>query len=87
LGVEGSDGDLGTAEKEGFALLYLGRFGDLRRLGRGREHEDEKVAYYSRAAFGPASVAPSIDTPLRAPLTHNATAIFPQRPLSALSVC
>ena len=31
LGVKGSGGDLGTAKKEGFALLYLDRFDDLRR--------------------------------------------------------
>jgi len=72
LGVKGSGGDLGTAKKEGFALLYLDRFDDLRRLYRGRNHEDEMVAYYSQAAFGAASVAPSIDTPLHAllPFAH-----------------
>ena len=72
LGVKGSGGDLGTAKKEGFALLYLDRFDDLRRIYRGREHEDEMVAYYPQAAFGAASVAPSIDTPLHAllPFAH-----------------
>lgn len=72
LGVKGSGGDLGTAKKEGFALLYLDRFDDLRRIYRGRDHEDEMVAYYSQAAFGTASVAPSIDTPLHAllPFAH-----------------
>ena len=72
LGVKGSGGDLGTAKKEGFALLYLDRFDDLRRLYRGRDHEDEMLAYYPQAAFGPASVAPSIDTPLHAllPFAH-----------------
>src|SRR5271166_1385802 len=57
LGVKGSGGDLGTAKKEGFALLYLDRFGDLRRLYRGRDHEDEMVRYYPLAAFGPGSVS------------------------------
>ena len=72
LGVKGSGGDLGTAKKEGFALIYLDRFDDLRRLYRGRDHEDEMVAYYTQAAFGAASVAPSIDTPLHAllPFAH-----------------
>jgi rhamnose utilization protein RhaD (predicted bifunctional aldolase and dehydrogenase)/NAD(P)-dependent dehydrogenase (short-subunit alcohol dehydrogenase family) len=72
LGVKGSGGDLGTAKKEGFALLYLDRFDDLRRLYRGRDHEDEMVAYYPQAAFGQASVAASIDTPLHAllPFAH-----------------
>ena len=72
LGVKGSGGDLGTAAKEGFALLYLNRFDDLQNLYRGREHEDEMVAYYPQAAFGSISVAPSIDTPLHAllPFAH-----------------
>ena len=72
LGVKGSGGDLGTATKEGFALLYLDRFDDLQRVYRGRQHEDEMVAYYPQAAFGQASVAPSIDTPLHAllPFAH-----------------
>ena len=72
LGVKGSGGDLGTAKREGFALLYLDRFDDLRRLYRGREHEDEMVGYYTLAAFGSSQVAPSIDTPLHAllPFEH-----------------
>ncbi|MFZ0962772.1 MAG: bifunctional rhamnulose-1-phosphate aldolase/short-chain dehydrogenase [Terriglobia bacterium] len=72
LGVKGSGGDLGTAKKDGFALLYIDRFDDLRRLYRGRDHEDEMVAYYPQAAFGSSSVAPSIDTPLHAllPFAH-----------------
>jgi rhamnose utilization protein RhaD (predicted bifunctional aldolase and dehydrogenase)/NAD(P)-dependent dehydrogenase (short-subunit alcohol dehydrogenase family) len=72
LGVKGSGGDLGTAGKQGFALLHLDRFDDLRALYRGRDHEDEMVAYYGLAAFGAGQVAPSIDTPLHAllPFEH-----------------
>jgi len=72
LGVKGSGGDLGTVGREGFALLYLDRFDDLRSLYRGRDHEDEMVTYYPLAAFGPSQVAPSIDTPLHAllPFEH-----------------
>jgi rhamnose utilization protein RhaD (predicted bifunctional aldolase and dehydrogenase)/NAD(P)-dependent dehydrogenase (short-subunit alcohol dehydrogenase family) len=72
LGVKGSGGDLGTAGKSGFALLYLDRFDDLRRIYRGRDYEDEMVAYYTLATFGPSGVAPSIDTPLHAllPFEH-----------------
>ena len=72
LGVKGSGGDLGTAKNKGFALIYLDRFDDLRRLYKGRDHEDEMVAYYTQAAFGAATVAPSIDTPLHAllPFAH-----------------
>jgi rhamnose utilization protein RhaD (predicted bifunctional aldolase and dehydrogenase)/NAD(P)-dependent dehydrogenase (short-subunit alcohol dehydrogenase family) len=72
LGVKGSGGDLGTATKSGFALLYLDRFDDLRRIYRGRDHEDEMVAYYALATLGAGSVAPSIDTPLHAllPFEH-----------------
>ena len=72
LGVKGSGGDLRTAKNEGFALLYLDRFDDLRRLYKGRDHEDEMVAYYAQAALGAVSVAPSIDTPLHAllPFAH-----------------
>ncbi len=72
LGVKGSGGDLGTAGKQGFALLRLDRFDDLRALYRGRDHEDEMVGYYPLAAFGLGQVAPSIDTPLHAllPFEH-----------------
>jgi rhamnose utilization protein RhaD (predicted bifunctional aldolase and dehydrogenase)/NAD(P)-dependent dehydrogenase (short-subunit alcohol dehydrogenase family) len=72
LGVKGSGGDLGTAKNKGFALIYLDRFDDLRRLYKGRDHEDEMVAYYTQASFGAATVAPSIDTPLHAllPFAH-----------------
>ena len=72
LGVKGSGGDLGTAGKPGFALLYLDRFDDLRRLYGGLDHEDEMVAYYALATLGAGSVAPSIDTPLHAllPFDH-----------------
>ena len=71
LAVKGSGGDLGSMGREGFALLHLDRFEQLRALYRGREHEDEMLAYYPLAAFGESRVAPSIDTPLHALLPFN----------------
>lgn len=72
LGVKGSGGDLGSMGREGFSLLYLDRFEQLRARYRGREYEDEMVGYYPLAAFGESRVAPSIDTPLHAllPFKH-----------------
>lgn len=71
LAVKGSGGDLGSMGREGFALLYLDRFEQLCALYRGREYEDEMVAYYPLAAFGESRMAPSIDTPLHALLPFN----------------
>ena len=72
LAVKGSGGDLGSMGKEGFAVLSLDRCDDLQRIYRGRDFEDEMVAYYPLAAFGRSPVAPSIDTPLHAllPFEH-----------------
>ncbi len=72
LAVKGSGGDLGSIGKDGFAVLYHDRFDDLQRIYRGRDFEDEMVAYYPLAAFGQSPVAPSIDTPLHAllPFAH-----------------
>ncbi|MBZ5516970.1 MAG: bifunctional rhamnulose-1-phosphate aldolase/short-chain dehydrogenase [Acidobacteriia bacterium] len=66
LAVKGSGGDLGSTGKRGFALLYLDKLEALQKVYRGRDHEDEMVNYYPRAAFGESRVAPSIDTPLHA---------------------
>src|SRR3981189_2348319 len=41
LAVKGSGGDLGSITEAGFALLYLERLEQLKRLYRGEEHEDE----------------------------------------------
>jgi rhamnose utilization protein RhaD (predicted bifunctional aldolase and dehydrogenase)/NAD(P)-dependent dehydrogenase (short-subunit alcohol dehydrogenase family) len=72
LAVKGSGGDLGSIGRDGFALLDLDRFEQLRGLYRGREYEDEMVPYYPLASFGRSPVAPSIDTPLHAllPFAH-----------------
>ncbi len=72
LAVKGSGGDLGSIQDSGFALLYLDRLEELKRLYRGEEHEDAMVGFYPLSAFGENRVAASIDTPLHAflPFPH-----------------
>src|SRR5436305_5353698 len=72
LAVKGSGGDLGSITESGFALLYLDRLEQLKKLYRGEKHEDEMVGYYPLSAFGQNRVAASIDTPLHAflPFSH-----------------
>jgi len=72
LAVKGSGGDLGSIKESGFALLYLDRIEDLKRIYRGEAHEDEMVGYYPLSAFGENRVAASIDTGLHAflPFDH-----------------
>jgi rhamnose utilization protein RhaD (predicted bifunctional aldolase and dehydrogenase) len=72
LAVKGSGGDLGSIKTSGFALLYLERIEQLKRIYRGEEHEDEMVRFYPLSAFGENRVAASIDTPLHAflPFPH-----------------
>jgi rhamnose utilization protein RhaD (predicted bifunctional aldolase and dehydrogenase)/NAD(P)-dependent dehydrogenase (short-subunit alcohol dehydrogenase family) len=72
LAVKGSGGDLGSITESGFALLYLDRLEQIKKLYRGEEHEDEMVRYYPLSAFGENRVAASIDTPLHAflPFAH-----------------
>jgi rhamnose utilization protein RhaD (predicted bifunctional aldolase and dehydrogenase)/NAD(P)-dependent dehydrogenase (short-subunit alcohol dehydrogenase family) len=72
LAVKGSGGDLGSITESGFALLYLDRLEQLKKLYRGEQHEDEMVRYYPLSAFGENRVAASIDTPLHAflPFLH-----------------
>ena len=72
LAVKGSGGDLGSITESGFALLYLDRLEQLKKLYRGEQFEDEMVRYYPLSAFGENRVAASIDTPLHAflPFPH-----------------
>jgi len=72
LAVKGSGGDLGSIKESGFALLYLDRLEELKRIYKGEAHEDEMVGYYPLSAFGENRVAASIDTPLHAflPFDH-----------------
>jgi rhamnose utilization protein RhaD (predicted bifunctional aldolase and dehydrogenase)/NAD(P)-dependent dehydrogenase (short-subunit alcohol dehydrogenase family) len=72
LAVKGSGGDIGSITESGFALLYLDRLENLKKLYRGEKHEDEMVRYYPLAAFGENRVAASIDTSLHAflPFLH-----------------
>jgi rhamnose utilization protein RhaD (predicted bifunctional aldolase and dehydrogenase)/NAD(P)-dependent dehydrogenase (short-subunit alcohol dehydrogenase family) len=72
LAVKGSGGDIGSIAESGFALLYMDRLEQLKKLYRGEKYEDEMVRYYPLAAFGENRVAASIDTPLHAflPFLH-----------------
>src|SRR5437764_15324675 len=72
LAVKGSGGDIGSINESGFALLYLDRLEELKKLYRGEKYEDEMVGYYPLSAFGQNRVAASIDTPLHAflPFSH-----------------
>src|SRR6266536_4749119 len=46
LAVKGSGGDIGSIGESGFALLYLDRLEELKKIYQGEAHEDEMVAYY-----------------------------------------
>src|SRR5437868_9516891 len=72
LAVKGSGGDIGSITESGFALLYMDRLEQLKKLYRGEKFEDEMVRYYPLSAFGENRVAASIDTPLHAflPFPH-----------------
>lgn len=70
LWVKGSGSDLGAIGPDQFTGL---RLEDLQALGeRGHVSDEELVAYYEQAAFGPRRPRASIDTPLHSflPATH-----------------
>ena len=71
LAVKGSGGDIGSIKESGFALLYMDRLNQLKKMYRGEEFEDEMVRYYPLSAFGENRVAASIDTPLHAFLPYD----------------
>jgi len=71
LAVKGSGGDIGSIKESGFALLYMDRLNQLKKMYRGEEFEDEMVGYYPLSAFGENRVAASIDTPLHAFLPYD----------------
>jgi rhamnose utilization protein RhaD (predicted bifunctional aldolase and dehydrogenase)/NAD(P)-dependent dehydrogenase (short-subunit alcohol dehydrogenase family) len=72
LAVKGSGGDIGSITESGFAILYLDRLEQLKKLYRGEKYEDEMVRYYPLSTFGENRVAASIDTALHAflPFDH-----------------
>ena len=72
LAVKGSGGDIGSITESGFAILYLDRLEQLKKIYRGEKYEDEMVRYYPLSAFGENRVAASIDTALHAflPFDH-----------------
>ena len=63
LWVKGSGGDLGSMKLDGFSTLYMDKLRALKALYRGREHEDEMVAYLPHCTFNLNTRAASIDTP------------------------
>src|SRR6184192_4467092 len=72
MAVKGSGGDIGSIKETGFALLYMDRLNQLKKIYRGEAFEDEMVSFYPLSAFGQNKVATSIDTPLHAflPFPH-----------------
>ncbi len=65
LWVKGSGGDLRSANRDGFASLYLDKVLALEDKARKDGlHEDDVVPLYSHCVFGLNPVACSIDTPL-----------------------
>src|SRR5437773_8414241 len=45
LAVKGSGGDIGSITESGFAILYLDRLEQLKKIYRGEKYEDEMVSY------------------------------------------
>ena len=70
LWVKGSGGDLGSMKLDGFSTLYMDKLRALKALYRGREHEDEMVAYLLHCTFNLNTRAASIDTPLHSSLPY-----------------
>jgi len=70
LWVKGSGGDLGSMKLDGFSTLYMDKLRALNGLYRGREHEDEMVAYLPHCTFNLNTRAASIDTPLHSSLPY-----------------
>ena len=69
---QGSGGDIGSIQRNGFATLYLDKVQGLTGRYRGVAAEDEMVGMYPLCSFGSNTVAASIDTPLHAflPFEH-----------------
>jgi rhamnulose-1-phosphate aldolase/alcohol dehydrogenase len=70
LWVKGSGGDVGSMKLDGFSTLYMDKLRALKALYRGREHEDEMVAYLPHCTFNLNTRAASIDTPLHSSLPY-----------------
>ncbi|MBI3142431.1 MAG: bifunctional rhamnulose-1-phosphate aldolase/short-chain dehydrogenase [Bacteroidetes bacterium] len=62
--IKGSGGDLGTLTRSGIAGLYCNRLQGLKRMYKGKQHEDDMVGLLSHCLFDTNSKSPSIDTPL-----------------------
>lgn len=66
LWIKGSGGNLSTLDRSDLATLDIERLRALKRLYRGREHEDEMLDHVKCCIVGHNPVAPSIDTFLHA---------------------
>ncbi|HEY3779927.1 MAG TPA: bifunctional rhamnulose-1-phosphate aldolase/short-chain dehydrogenase [Fimbriimonadaceae bacterium] len=73
LWVKASGGDLGSAKRTGFALLYLDKvLGLEKRFNDQKMNEDDIVPLYPQCVFNLNTAAPSIDTPLHAFVPYRA---------------
>jgi rhamnulose-1-phosphate aldolase/alcohol dehydrogenase len=70
LYVKGSGGDLGSMKMDGFSTLYIDRLEALKKVYRGREHEDEMAGYFPHCFFNLNTRATSIDTPPHCFIPH-----------------
>jgi rhamnulose-1-phosphate aldolase/alcohol dehydrogenase len=71
LWVKGSGGDLGSMKLDGFATLYTEKLHGLKRVYRGREHEDEMADLFPHCTFALNPRATSIDTPPHCFIPHH----------------
>jgi rhamnulose-1-phosphate aldolase/alcohol dehydrogenase len=70
LYVKGSGGDLGSMKMDGFSTLYIDKLESLKKVYRGREHEDEMAGYFPHCFFNLNTRATSIDTPPHCFIPH-----------------
>jgi rhamnose utilization protein RhaD (predicted bifunctional aldolase and dehydrogenase) len=76
--IKGSGGDLGTLQRDGIAVLDLGRILESRSSYRGVEHEDDMFTLVEQhCCFGHSAAVPSIDTASHAliPMVTSTTCI------------
>ncbi len=87
LWVKGSGGDLGSIKLDGFSTLYMDKLQALKQRYRGREHEDEMVAYLPHCTYNLNPRAASIDTPLHAYIARKHVDHMHPDALIAIAAC
>jgi rhamnulose-1-phosphate aldolase/alcohol dehydrogenase len=70
LYVKGSGGDLGSMKMDGFSSLYVDKLESLRKVYRGKAHEDEMAGFFPHCFFNLNPRATSIDTPPHCFIPH-----------------